>query len=127
MTVLVVDDEPVVRNLLIRSISAAGYYVLEAASGAEATQLAQSFPGPIHLAIIDHILENRRRGMDVAAEIAAIQPGIRLLLISGMLEEDALNGLSQANFRLEFLQKPFSTRTLLDRIRQMLAHYDCCW
>ena len=119
-TILVVDDEPSLRNMLIRSISAGGYTVLEAASGREAVQLVRSFAEPIHLAIIDHTLEDRN-GADVAAEIARIRPGVRVLLISGKLEHDVLPSSVPCTTALSFLQKPFMTRALLDRIRTILS------
>ena len=127
MTVLLIDDESAIRNVLIRTIAAAGHYVLEAATGAEAILLARSFSGPIHLAVIDQSLEEGRKGVDVAAELADIQPGIRLLLISGTLEEEVLGRLPRTDIALDFLQKPFTARMLLDKIRRMLAHYDRCW
>lgn len=121
MTILLVDDEPIVRDVLRRCIETAGYHVLEAASGAEATQLARSFPGPIHLAIIDQNLEYGRKGADVAAEIATTQPGIRVLLISGMLEQDTLAVPFDADLTFSFLEKPFTHQVLIERIRQMLG------
>jgi two-component system cell cycle sensor histidine kinase/response regulator CckA len=127
MTVLVVDDEPTVRQWLIRSIAAAGYYVLEAASSVEAARLAGTFSGPIHLAVIDQTLEDHHKGMELAAEIAAVQPGVHVLLISGMPEQHVPAGLPRSKLTLEFLQKPFTHRTLLDRIQQMLSHYNRCW
>src|ERR1041384_1951696 len=55
-TILVVDDEPAMRHVMIRTLTVAGYFVLEASSGAEAMELARSFPSAIHLAIIDQTL-----------------------------------------------------------------------
>jgi hypothetical protein len=56
MTILVVDDEPLVRKLLIRSI-AKEFNVLEAGGSTEAVRLARSFPGSIQLAVIDQTLD----------------------------------------------------------------------
>ena len=127
MTVLVVDDESAVRGVLTRSISAAGHYVLEAATGVEAAQMARSFHGPIHLAVVDQTLEDRKPGIEVAAELATIHPGIRLLLISGHLEEEVRRGLPRTPIHVEFLQKPFAPVVLLDKIRHMLADYNKSW
>jgi DNA-binding response OmpR family regulator len=118
-TILVINNDPAVRDLLIHNIAAAGYQVLEAASGPEAVWLARLYPEPIDLTIIDQTLDDQE-GIDLAAEIAAIRPGIRLLLLSGLPEEN-LARLSQCNLGLGFLQKPFTPRALFDRIRQILA------
>ena len=119
MTVLVVDDEPVVRDFLLRSIGSAGYNVLEAASSDEAMELAQSFHEPIDLLIIDHLLEDRKRGVDVAAEIAAVKPDIRVLLISGNAQEDVLSEV-RTDLMVDFLQKPFTHQVLNEKVRRML-------
>jgi len=113
-TIIVVDDEPAVRDVLIRTITSAGYNVLEASSKAEALRLIRSFSDPIHLAIIDHTLGDSR-GADVAAEIAIIRPGIGVLLISGFVaKEDDLAGFP-------YLQKPFAAHVLFNKIRQLLG------
>src|SRR5512133_1097263 len=92
-TILIVDDEPVVRSLLVLYVTAAGYRALEAATGAEAIRLVNSFADDIHLAIIDQTLEDRK-GSEVGAELTAIRPGTRTLLISGALEGEVTSGLA---------------------------------
>ena len=119
-TILIVDDEPVLRSLLVLYITSAGYRALEAATGAEAIQVAENFPDQIDLAIIDHTLEDRK-GAEVGTELAALQPRIRMLLISGALEEEVTSELASDGPIPSFLQKPFSKAALLDKIRQMLA------
>jgi two-component system, cell cycle sensor histidine kinase and response regulator CckA len=118
-TILVVDDNPAVRDLLIRTIGSKGYAVLEAASSTEAVRLARSFHESIALAIIDQTLGDAK-GTDLAADIARIVRGIRVLVISGSLKEEVITTLLQSNSALDFLQKPFTATTLCERIRQML-------
>jgi two-component system cell cycle sensor histidine kinase/response regulator CckA len=122
-TILVVDDNPVVRDLLIRTIGSKGYSVLEAASGTEAVRLARCFHESIALAIIDQTLGDAK-GTDLAAEIARIVHGVRVLVISGSLKEDVITTLLQSNSALDFLQKRFTPTLLCERIRQMLDQYD---
>jgi two-component system cell cycle sensor histidine kinase/response regulator CckA len=119
-TILIVDDEPLVRDFLVQGVSAAGFNALQAASGSEAVQIARSFPGLIHLVIIDQILEDNLKGVDIAAEISSVQPNARVLYISGYQEPDVLGPLAGAAGTFAFLQKPFSFATLLERIRQLL-------
>jgi len=119
-TILVVDDEPTVRHLMVRTITTAGYFVLEAASRPEALQLARSFPEAIHLAIIDQTLGDGK-GIDVAAEIVALRPGIRVLLISGYFAA----GEDFAGFPC--LQKPFAPQVLFEKIQQLLTRCNHSW
>jgi two-component system, cell cycle sensor histidine kinase and response regulator CckA len=113
-TILVVDDEPSMRNVMIRMITVAGYFVLEAANSAEAMQLVRSFSEPIHLAIIDQTLDDGK-GIDVANEIIAMRPDVRVLLVSGyFLTGENIGGVP-------CLQKPFARQVLYEKIRQLLA------
>ena len=119
-TILIVDDEPVLRSLLVIYVTAAGYRALEAATGAEALRVANSFTDHIHLAIIDQTLEDRK-GSELGAELRAIRPGTRTLLISGALEDEVTSGLPNEEPTPSFLQKPFSCQVLIDKVRQVLA------
>jgi two-component system cell cycle sensor histidine kinase/response regulator CckA len=118
-TILVVDDEPLVRNLLVSYITGQGYWVLDAAGRAEALALVRSYPELIHLAIIDHTLEDGN-GLDLARELSIIQPNLRVLLVSGWAEQTALAGLRESE-EVGFLEKPFKREALLDKIRQILG------
>lgn len=119
-TILVVDDEPTIRNLLVRCITLQGYCALEAAGAAEALELVRMYPETIDLAIIDQTLDDGH-GTDVAVRLSAIKPDIRLLLISGGLERDVLARVPAGRRMPDFLQKPFDRRLLLDRIQEILG------
>ena len=115
-TILVVDDEPAMRHVMIRTITIAGYSVLEASSGAEALRLARSYPSAIHLAIIDQTLGDHN-GANVADQILTVRHGIRVLLISGhLVDEESFQGFP-------CLQKPFTLAALQEKIRQLLAPF----
>ena len=118
-TILVVDDEPIVRNLLVSYIQSQGYRALDAAGRGEALELVRSYAEPIHLAVIDHTLEDGN-GPDLAKELTNMQLGLRVLLISGWREETALAGFAKSD-AVGFLEKPFNREALLDRIGQMLG------
>lgn len=119
-TILVVDDEPAIRNLLVRYITLQGYCALEAAGAAEAVELVRMYTENIDLAIIDQTLDDGH-GVDVAARLSAIKPDIRLILISGGREKDVLARVPPGHPMPGFLQKPFDRRLLLDRIREILG------
>jgi two-component system cell cycle sensor histidine kinase/response regulator CckA len=118
-TILIVDDEPVVRNLLVSCIAAQGYRALEAVGRAEALELVRFYPETIHMAIIDQTLEDGN-GLDLARELSGLQPGLRVLMTSGWLEETAMTGIQEGD-TMGFLQKPFMPEVVLNRIREMLG------
>src|SRR5690242_20741196 len=98
------------RHVMIRTLTAAGYFVLEASSGAEAMELARSFPSAIHLAIIDQTFGDSN-GAGVGGQILESRNGIRVLLISGyLMNEETFQGFP-------CLHKPFTLRVLHEKIR----------
>jgi DNA-binding NtrC family response regulator len=115
--VLVVDDDPVVRHLLVRYLTGANYFVFEAANATEAVQIALN--NEIHLAIIDQTLGDRK-GLHVAAEILGLHPHVAFVIISGYPQEYFA---SQGQFSMPnivFLQKPFLPAHLVETVRDVL-------
>jgi DNA-binding response OmpR family regulator len=118
-TVLVVDDEPIVRNLVRLALSNEGYTVLDAAGASDVATLCQSLGDqPIDLLIVDHGLAPDK-GRVVAEKIVLLSPAIKVLVISGWTyqtvqdEDGFLPGSS-------FLQKPFTPHQLLLAVRNIL-------
>ena len=68
LTILVVEDEPIVRNIIMKSLVREDYRVLEADSAAEALEVSQTFSGTIYLLIADHTLKTMT-GRQVAEQI----------------------------------------------------------
>ena len=120
-TVLLVEDEPRVRKLISDLLGAKGYQVLEAGRGEEALRLAESHPGPIHLALLDVVMPEMS-GPEVGKLISAQRPETKLLYISGYTDEAIVHhGLLDTG--TNFLQKPFLPQTLAARVREILdAH-----
>ncbi len=117
-TVLLVEDEPRVRKLISDLLSAKGYHVLEAGRGEEALRLAESHPGPIHLALLDVVMPEMS-GPEVGRLISTRRPETRLLYISGYTDEAIVHhGL--LDMGANFLQKPFLPQTLAARVREIL-------
>jgi two-component system cell cycle sensor histidine kinase/response regulator CckA len=122
-TVLIVDDEPVIRSLIVRYLTKSGYFVLEAATSNEARQVADSFDEEIDLAIVDHTLADRREshtGLEVALAIAKSHRSVQILLISGYAEEQVLSRLESDAVKVAFLQKPFTCDILLAKVQELL-------
>jgi DNA-binding NtrC family response regulator len=118
-TVLLVEDDQAVRKLISGVLEASGYHVLPAVDGESAVAAAGAHLGEIHLMITDFGL-GEMNGLQVAASIAALRPGIGILLISGYTEIPVPSELRIAA-RAEFLAKPFTMEAMLSKIRSMLA------
>jgi nitrogen-specific signal transduction histidine kinase len=117
-TVLVVEDEEAVRRLTCRILSDHGYRVLSAADGPEALDVAALHPGPVDLLLTDVVLPSMN-GVELAARMAAVRPGIRSVAISGYVAREVLeDGLPEG---LTMLPKPFKRDALLARVREALA------
>jgi signal transduction histidine kinase/ActR/RegA family two-component response regulator len=117
-TVLLVEDEETVRNLVGEILTAAGYRVISAASGAEALERSQAHAGPIHLLLTDVVMP-RMSGPQLAKEIAALRPDVRILYTSGY-PDDALGPHGGLPPGTAFLAKPLSPDALARRVRQVL-------
>jgi CheY-like chemotaxis protein len=119
-TVLVVEDNQSVRNLVVTVLSRAGYTVLEAESGAAALELCGQYPGRIQLLITDLILP-QMTGSEVAQAVGRLQPGLKVVLMSGYPPTEAqLAALPGA----AFLAKPFTGAILLRPVRALLGERD---
>src|SRR5256885_1634070 len=78
--VLIVDDEPVVRNIVRSIIQAEGYSFLVAGNGQEALTLSRAYPGDLHVLLTDFAMP-RMNGGDLAQKIIAERPNMRVLLV----------------------------------------------
>ena len=114
--VLVVEDEPSVREITSRSLSRAGYHVTVAASPAEV--LAAGGAPEVDLLLTDVVMPGMN-GRELAETLLDQRPGLRVLFMSGYTEDTELR-LGIENASQAFLQKPFSMRDLLARVRQVL-------
>jgi PAS domain S-box-containing protein len=117
-TILFVEDEGSVRELVREYLSACGYRVLEASDGIEALDLAATHPGAIQLLITDVVMP-RLSGRELASQIAAARRDLKVLYISGYTDDSVFrHGVLEGG--MEFLQKPFNLRTLAQKIREIL-------
>jgi CheY-like chemotaxis protein len=117
-TILLVEDDPVVRALLCHILSLHHYTVLEAGHGAAALHLAESHCGHIHLLVTDVIMPGMS-GPQLSIKLSAQRPGIRVLFLSGYTEETVVrDGAIQTD--LAFLQKPFTPTEFVQKVREVL-------
>jgi PAS domain S-box-containing protein len=119
-TVLLAEDEELVRNLALRVLEHAGYRVLVARDGAEAIALVESRGAEIDLALLDVVMP-KANGHQVRARIAEIQPGMAVLYCSGYSRHMLPDSEAADDDGIELLVKPYAPRVLLDRVRMALA------
>ncbi len=118
-TVLVVDDEPVIRTVAQRVLTSAGYRVVTAPDGPEALRLLGDPELPADLVLTDVVMPGLM-GEAFAARIQAVRPGIRVLFMSGY-EPPADATTGWPNAQAQVISKPFTRGALLARVTQVLA------
>ena len=118
-TVLVVEDEVLVRDLISRILKNAGYSVLEAGSQFEVDEvLSQGAPDP-DILLTDVVLPGAASGWDVAESIGARYPGIPIVFMSGYTPEHMMSR-GRLGADIEFLEKPFTPGRLMAKMREVL-------
>ena len=117
-TVLVVEDEPPLRELAARILVAAGYTVLQAANGADALALIAGHADPVHLVFTDVVMPGMN-GRELVARLSVLRPGLRVLYTSGYTE-DAILRHGVLDDPRRFLSKPYTPEALRRRIREAL-------
>ncbi len=117
-TILIVDDEAIVRNSLKRALTRFGYRVLEAGDGPSALATMQAADPPVDLIILDLVLPGG--GAGIFELLKAVRPDVRVLISSGYSPDaDAARGLTD---RVEgFLPKPYELNQLRTAVTQALT------
>jgi two-component system cell cycle sensor histidine kinase/response regulator CckA len=116
-TVLLVEDEDIVRDLARRVLERSGYTVLACADGAAALAVAESHDGPIDLLLTDVVMPGLR-GYEVAARVVETRPEIKVLYMSGYAEEAPVGNPKVRGGPL--IEKPFAIDVLTRRVREEL-------
>ena len=117
-TILLVEDEPMVRRIAARSLRGLGYTVREAGDGEEAWRLVAGHLEEIDLVVTDVVMP-RLGGTELADRLRAERPGIAILFVSGYTDHAlALQALIAQGCQL--LQKPFPPAALGKRVRELL-------
>jgi nitrogen-specific signal transduction histidine kinase len=117
-TILLVEDDSLVRRLVAGVLERAGYRVIVAASADDALSLAAAHDGPIDLVVTDIVMPGRP-GPELVARLEAARPGIRTLYVSGYAD-DMVARYGVTEERVSFLAKPFSPEELARRVRELL-------
>ena len=117
-TVLVVEDEEMIRQLVCETLAAHGYEVLEARSLTEALRLAEQTE-TIHLLLTDVIMPEMN-DRELHQEVVAMHPDIKVLYMSGYTDDVIVHhGILDEG--INYLQKPFTVHTLTRKVKQVLS------
>lgn len=118
-TILVVDDQTAVRQLISRMLNRSGFKTIEAGTGFQALALFAGARASIDLAIIDMVMP-QMSGLDVAAELGRLNPDLKILYISANAESIAIDSIRRRSPEF-LLLKPFTEQNLLERVFNLLA------
>jgi PAS domain S-box-containing protein len=119
-TILLVEDEPAVRELAGRALRRQGYRVIEAANAGEALLRCENMREPLDLLVTDVVMP-QMGGADLAERLRQLKPGLRVLFMSGY-SGDAVARHGIIPDGVAFLSKPFGPAELAHRVRQALEH-----
>ncbi len=118
-TVLVVEDEAMVRNLVCETLAAYGYNIIEACSPAEGLQIASECGDTIHLLLADVIMPEMN-GPELYKRLADMRSGLKVLYMSGYTDNVIVHH-GVINEGVNFLQKPFTINNLTRKVRMILG------
>jgi two-component system, cell cycle sensor histidine kinase and response regulator CckA len=117
--VLMVEDEPTVRQFARRVLEQAGHTLLTAGSGDEALRTAAAWPGSIDVLLTDIVMPGIH-GQTLAARLQRMRPDVRVIFMSGY-GEDAIPAMDRLATPAAFLAKPFSAATLDQAVAREIA------
>ena len=117
-TVLLVEDEEMVRALARRILQTHGYNLLEAQDGFQALRLCQEYTGMIHLLVTDVVIPGMS-GRAVADHLSSVRPSMKVLYLSGYTDNSIVHhGVMDTG--TAFLPKPFTPADLARKVREVL-------
>jgi YesN/AraC family two-component response regulator len=116
-SILVVEDEDLVRKFIHYTLSTVGYgEILEAENAVQALEILRAHPTPIHLLISDVVMPGELDGRGLATRISDTRPEIRILLMSGY--DDDTDELPEG---WRFIHKPFRSGALVETVQNLLG------
>ena len=118
-TILLVEDEEAVRDLIRTVLTEHGYDVIPAEDPRHAVQLAATYAREIHMLLTDVVMPGMS-GRELANQVSQRRKGIRVLFMSGYTDNVITTG-GMLEKGLAFLQKPFSPNSLVQKVREVLA------
>ena len=119
-TILVVEDEPAVREIAVEILNDLGYRVLDAVDGAQALQVFGAHAGEIDLLLTDVVLPGSLRGRDLAERLHAVRPTLKVLYMSGYTENSIVHQ-GRLDDGVHLLGKPFKREQLARKVADVLG------
>ena len=117
-TILLVEDDEMVRTLVRETLARDGYHVLDAPDPLEGRRVSDAFRGKIHLLITDVVLP-KVSGREFAEQITRRRRDMKVMYMSGYTDSAVVNsGILQKE--VAFLQKPFTPKSLMEKVREVL-------
>jgi PAS domain S-box-containing protein len=118
-TILVVEDQEVVRSFIEATLQQYGYHVLSAFNGHAALEIVRQHPGEIHLLLTDVVMPGMN-GKELSERLKELRPSLKVLFTSGYAS-DVIGRRGVLDDGIEFIPKPFSADTLARKVRAVLA------
>jgi CheY-like chemotaxis protein len=117
-TVLLAEDEDVVREMATEILRASGYHVLQARNGDEALRMAAQYDGEIHLMLTDVVMP-QMSGRELADQLTPLRREMKVLYMSGYTDDAIVqHGVLEAG--TAFIAKPFTVDALSRKVREIL-------
>lgn len=121
-TILIAEDEPIVRSIVCEELREKGYNVIEASDCDEAILICEKHSGPIHLLLTDIVMP-KMSGPELAERLKSLRSEMKVIYMSGYTDNTVqLHEILEAG--APFLQKPFTSDVLLFKVREVL---DTLW
>lgn len=114
-TILIVEDEPILRFTLAMELNQAGFRVREAA-GADEAETVLAAGAPVDLIVTDIELTGPRSGIELAQSVRALYPHMRVIVVSAITPGPDIASVADA-----FFSKPYDTNRLIQRIHSLLG------
>ncbi len=118
-TVLVVEDEPVLRDMAHLILEELGYRILDASNGREALAVWERKPDAVDLLLTDMVMPESMSGVELAEKLLARKPGLKVIFTSGYTVDEMSEAFLARN-NARFLQKPYTRTTLAKAVRSAL-------
>jgi len=117
-TVLLVEDETIVRNFAVKALTQQGFNVYSAVDGADALKIAEGIDGDIHILVTDVVMPEMN-GRTLAEKMLLLRPATKVIYASGYNEDSFIQeGVREDN--IVFLQKPYTHQMLAQKVRDVL-------
>jgi CheY-like chemotaxis protein len=122
--IIVMDDEPVIRSLVAKALSRAGFEVADARDGAEALEKLEEkkqagVPENQCLMILDLIVPTGMGGRETLLALRKDSPGVKTVIASGLADDESLTSLHEPG-RTEVLTKPYDLRGLIQMVMELM-------